>query len=60
MKEDDLYNEILSKFESDTARKYFNQKKIIKLLNDHKDNKKDNYKKVWTIYTFLVWYEQFF
>ena len=21
---------------------------------------KDNYKKVWTIYTFLVWYEQFF
>lgn len=60
LKEEDLYNEILSKFESDTAKKYFNQKKIIKLLNDHKNNKKDNYKKVWTIYTFLVWYEQFF
>lgn len=60
VKEEDLYKEILSKFESDTAKKYFNQKKIIKLLNDHKNNKKDNYKKVWTIYTFLVWYEQFF
>ena len=36
----------------------FDVKKINKLLEDHKNNKKDNYKKVWTIYTFLVWYEQ--
>lgn len=60
IKEDDLYNEILTTFKSDTANKFFNQKKIIKLLEEHKKNKKDNYKKVWTIYTFLVWYKQFF
>ncbi len=60
IKEDDLYNEIKNKFESDIAAKYFNQKKILKLLENHKNNKKDCYKKVWTIYTFLVWYEQFF
>ena len=60
IKEDDLYNEILTTFKSDTANKFFNQKKIIKLLEAHKKNKKDNYKKVWTIYTFLVWYKQFF
>lgn len=60
IKEDDLYDEILTTFKSDKADKFFNQKKIIKLLEDHKKNKKDNYKKVWTIYTFLVWYNQFF
>lgn len=60
IREDDLYNEIKVKFESETANKFFNQKKILKLLNNHKSGKKDCYKKVWTIYTFLVWYEQFF
>ena len=60
IKEEDLYQEIKSKFESDIAAKYFNQKRILKLLENHKNNKKDCYKKVWTIYTFLVWYDQFF
>ena len=60
IREDDLYNEIKIKFESENASKFFNQKKILKLLNNHKSGKKDCYKKVWTIYTFLVWYEQFF
>lgn len=60
IKEDDLYSEIKAKFESNTAEKYFDQKRIIKLLNDHKNSKKDCYKKVWTIYTFIVWYDEYF
>ena len=60
IKEDDLYNEIKDKFNSDIAHKYFQVDKINKLLEDHKSNKKDTYKKVWTIYTFIIWYEQFF
>ena len=48
------------KFESDDAKKLFNQKKILKLLELHKSGKKDCYKKVWTIYTFLVWYDVYF
>jgi len=60
MKEEDLYEEIKNKFNSSFAKEIFNQKKILKLLEDHKNNKKDNYKKVWTIYIFLVWYETFF
>ena len=47
-------------FESSTAEKFFDQKRILKLLEQHKSGKKDCYKKVWTIYTFLVWYKQFF
>lgn len=57
---DEYYNEILSAFNSDASKKYFDNKKIIKLLNDHKDKKKDNYKKVWAVYTFIVWYNEFF
>ena len=60
IKEDDLYNQIKVKFEGNSASKFFDQKKILKLLEQHKSNKKDCYKKVWTIYTFLVWYDVYF
>ncbi len=60
IREDDLYLEIKSKFQSPVAKKYFDEKRIMKLLEDHKSGRKDCYKKVWTIYTFLVWYDQFF
>lgn len=60
MKEDDLYNEIKAKFESKTAEKFFKTKKILKLLDKQKNDSKALYKKVWTIYTFIVWYDEFF
>lgn len=55
------YSIIRKAFESDAAKKYFNVDQIVKLLNDHKDNPKcDNSRKIWTVYSFIVWYEQFF
>ena len=51
---------IKNEFNSNIANELFNHKRIIKLLEDHKSNKKDNYKKVWTIYTFLIWYRKYF
>ena len=47
-------------FESDNAKKFFNIDYLIKLLEQHKNHKKDNYKKIWIIYTFLKWYEVYF
>ena len=60
MRDDDFYTEIKNTFSKDYVKEFFNQKYIIKLLEQHKNNKKDNYKKVWTIYCFLKWYEIFF
>ena len=60
LKTDRLYNIVKTEFLSSNAEKFFHQNKIIKLLEDHKNNKKDNYKKIWTIYTFLVWYKIYF
>lgn len=60
MRDDDVYNDIKKEFEKPIANKYFNTKKLIKLLDDHKNKKHDNYRKVWNIYIFLKWYDRFF
>jgi len=60
MREDDMYKLIYTEFSKPIVNDFFNQPRIIQLLDEHKSGKKDNYKKVWTIYSFLVWYEQFF
>ncbi|MDE5830374.1 MAG: asparagine synthase (glutamine-hydrolyzing) [Clostridia bacterium] len=60
MKEDEFYSEIKRAFEQDFVKEFFNQKYILKLLDQHKSGKKDNYKKVWIIYSFVRWYEIFF
>lgn len=60
MKEDEFYNEIKRAFSEEFVEEFFNQKYILKLLEEHKNNKKDNYKKVWIIYSFIKWYEIFF
>lgn len=60
MRDEDLYTEIKTTFSKDFVTEFFNQEYIIKLLDKHKSEKKDNYKKVWTIYCFLKWYEIFF
>ena len=58
MKDDDVYNTIKVRFEK--SSEFFNVKKIIKLLDDHRNGKKDNSRKVWTIYIFLLWYDIYF
>ena len=58
LKEEDTYNLIKSTFLKSEA--FFKPKKIIKLLDEHKQGKKDNSRKIWTIYSFLVWYDEYF
>ncbi len=60
MKEKDFYNMIKKTFRAKYTQKFFNQAYIIQLLDEHFSGKKDNYRKVWTIYCFLVWYKVFF
>jgi len=60
IKDDDIYKKINKAFDSKISLELFNNKRIHKLLDDHKNNKKDNYKKIWTLYTFIIWYEEFF
>ena len=58
LKEDDVYQEVKNMFLE--SEYFFKPKKIIKLLDDHRAGKRDNSRKIWTIYTFLVWYQEYF
>ena len=60
MREKDFYEEIKQTFNISIADELFNTSYLMKLLNDHYNNKKDNYKKVWTVYCFLKWYQVYF
>ena len=42
-------------FQSDVAAEYFDQEKLLGLLNDVPHHRR----KIWTAYTFLVWHKQF-
>lgn len=59
LREEKYYSLIKEKFQGDDAKKFFNEDKIMKLLNDHKDGA-HNMKKIWTVYSFILWYEEFF
>lgn len=58
LKEDDIYNKVKDKFMHDD--RFFNTDYLIKLLDEHRDGVHDNSRKIWTVYTFLVWYDEYF
>lgn len=60
LKRDEFYNTVKEKFESDMAGEFFNREYIVKLLDDHKSGTAHNMKKIWSVYSFLLWYEKYF
>lgn len=60
LKEDKYYNKVKAAFTSSAAEKYFDTAKLVALLDRHKSGKEDVSRKIWTVYTFLVWYNEFF
>ena len=60
LREDKYCENVRGCFASDTAAEYFNQEKLLALLDAHREGKANNGRKIWTAYTFLVWHKQFF
>lgn len=60
LREDKYYNKVKAAFQSDIAEKFFVTSELMKLLDDHKSDKALNMQKIWSFYTFILWYEQFF
>lgn len=60
LRQDKYYGKVKAAFQSDIAEKFFVTKELMKLLDDHKAGKALNMQKIWSFYTFIVWYEQFF
>lgn len=58
---DSRYNhDVVRLFGSDIAEKFFNVSEIKAIFDEYVNGNSDNWRKVWTIYTFLVWYEEYF
>lgn len=60
LKEDEYYTRVRKMFESERSKKFFNTEKLVELLDQHREGKYDNSRKIWTVYTFLVWHEVYF
>ncbi len=60
LKQEKYYNMVKEVFESEEAGKFFNQKYILTLLENHKNGKEKNMKRIWSIYCFVVWYRVYF
>lgn len=58
---DDRYNaDVKAKFNSEMAAEFFDINEINAIFREYVDGNSDNWRKIWTIYTFLVWYEEYF
>lgn len=60
LREEKYYNNVKEYFTSDYAAEFFDRDKLLAMLEDHKNEKANNQRKIWTVYTFLVWYKRFF
>lgn len=60
LKQEKYYSIVKTEFESENSKKFFVTEEIVKLLDEHYQLKKDNSRKIWTIYVFLIWYKEFF
>ena len=60
IKEEKYYKIVKEVFNKDFVSEFFDKDKINKLLDDHFNNITNNGRKIYTIYTFLKWYEIYF
>ena len=59
VKAEGIYDRIKADFTSPVAEQYFDTAKLVKLLDDHREGRAMNQRKIWTVYTFLTWHKQF-
>ena len=59
-REEKYYNIVKEIFNQDFTKEFFDQNALLKMLDDHYKGKKNNCRKIWTVYVFLIWYKEFF
>ncbi len=60
LKDTKYYNLIKNEFKEDYVKKFFNQTKILNLLEENHGGTKNNHREIYTIYSFLLWYKEYF
>lgn len=60
IKEDKWYKWVKDIISEDYVNEFFNQKEVLKMLDDHYNNITNNGRKIYTILCFLLWYKKYF
>jgi len=60
IKEDKYYDRVKAMLSRDFAAEFFDTDRLLTMLDEHKAGKKNNARKLYTVYAFLIWYEQYF
>ena len=47
-------------FESDAAKEFFHVNELERMLDQHMSGKRDNWRQIWCVFIFLVWYNEYF
>ena len=59
-REEKYYTIVKEIFEEDFTKEFFDQKLLIKMLDEHYTSKKNHCRKLWTVFVYLIWYKTFF
>ena len=60
LRQDKYYHMVRQAFEGEVAAQFFNVPELLRLLDEHKAGKNGGMTKIWSFYSFILWYEQFF
>ena len=60
LREDDWYLQVREAFAGKTAAHYFHRDYLLALLEAHRSGKEDHSRKIWTVYSFLLWHRIYF
>ena len=60
LREERYYDQVKCAFTSTTAKEFFNVDELIRLLDEHRSGTADNTRRIWIVYSFLVWYGVYF
>lgn len=60
LREEKYANIVRKELTSDTAAIFFHTDTLAKMLDQHLTGKRDNWRQIWCVFMFLVWYKEYF
>ena len=60
LRDDPRYEQVKQELTSTEAARFFDTDELLRLLEDHRNGTADNARRIWIIYSFLLWYRIYF
>ncbi|MCT6878470.1 MAG: asparagine synthase (glutamine-hydrolyzing) [Bifidobacteriales bacterium] len=60
LRQEKYYRLVRSVFERDYVGEFFDQEALLRMIDDNYAGRNDARRKIWTIYSFLTWYDDYF